>query len=928
MLKQAGIAICMLATASLTLADGQSHLKARRPTPKTPTELLEVPSEATGRLIVKFTDPTRARAAVDGTLRSLSNVNMEQVTKIIEKYNLFVTSEFHRPDEQVNAILERAARSSGKQQPDLLGMVHVYGGGKNLLAAAKALNNLDMVEWVEIEAQRKVFYKAPVLGGEEECGDCMDCLDCYEPEGQDTPFCDDAACCILVCDTPIDVACCEAAWDSLCAAYANLLCDGGDNCLSPINGSCYVEHDLGGCNSEDCCNTVCDIEAFCCDIEWDTACVELALDNCIDLDGDGPTPDFTGIQGYRTSTPYPDPVSPLLEPFLPVIDGDIFFGYTGQGFDLHVVGEPWTDDNDNGWWDVGENFSDVGLDGVAATNDPGEGDTIWDKPQGLWGISEELLRVYGVDRTGKGNLTRGKTTKIAVIEWAYYEDHEDLRVTTEPGQTLIVIPEVTEPDHATACLSIMGAKDNGRGVTGIAPEAKFYFFPLTSVEQGPREAAAWLSAIDALGAGDVISCSYGPGGSNLNCVQSTHTLITLAADLGICACVAAGNDCVNLDDAPDLGDSGGYVVGACSPGNNFYRLTFSNYARDPDLARGNIVHCKAWGENVVCAGYGDLFGPEGSPGTGIDKNRAYTATFNGTSAATPQVAAALAGLQGLAKQFYGIPIEAGRLRQIIGAPTDPREQQFLHFAFDDTAIPCALDGDPEIEPYTSIGPFINVGRAGAPEFGGSASITLLNQTSAGFDDAGLVDDFLVVRGSRLYGSFFSVKGDDDNVFVTQGVHTQSSYRPPLNLVGLEGTPIPEAAAAKYLATGNITDHIVLAHSDINNANAITVTADLDLTGVFTLVFFEAYNWNTRKWDFLQLEQMPAEGEDGADGVPPYTVPVANAKRYISQSSRRILVRMWTLGFTGIGGPQSGLLEDYETHIDLINVEVLEDFGEG
>ena len=51
----------------------------------------------------------------------------------------------------------------------------------------------------------------------------------------------------------------------------------------------------------------------------------------------------------------------------------------------------------------------------------------------------------------------GKTIKVAVIEWAYWEDHEDLDVITEPGQTLIDIPAVSAPDHGTACLSIINA---------------------------------------------------------------------------------------------------------------------------------------------------------------------------------------------------------------------------------------------------------------------------------------------------------------------------------------------------------------------------------------------------------------------------------------------------------------------------------------
>ncbi len=60
---------------------------------------------------------------------------------------------------------------------------------------------------------------------EQDCGVCACGIpgtgDCCE--GNDTPFCDDDACCILVCD--LDAFCCDKNWDGLCASLAE------DNCV-------------------------------------------------------------------------------------------------------------------------------------------------------------------------------------------------------------------------------------------------------------------------------------------------------------------------------------------------------------------------------------------------------------------------------------------------------------------------------------------------------------------------------------------------------------------------------------------------------------------------------------------------------------------------------------------------------------------------
>jgi hypothetical protein len=102
-------------------------------------------------------------------------------------------------------------------------------------------------------------------------GSTGDCLTGHMGVG-----CNDAECCDTVCD--IDSFCCDFQWDSNCAAVAEL------NCFDPPNpacvnaqGSCLEAHPTPGCNDEDCCTAICDFDPFCCMTEWDAQCVGEAI---------------------------------------------------------------------------------------------------------------------------------------------------------------------------------------------------------------------------------------------------------------------------------------------------------------------------------------------------------------------------------------------------------------------------------------------------------------------------------------------------------------------------------------------------------------------------------------------------------------------------------------------------------------------------
>ncbi|MCH8151568.1 MAG: S8 family serine peptidase [Planctomycetes bacterium] len=927
-------------------------LAPRKPTPKTPTAQLGIPQDATGKLIIKFRDEVKARPTADGTVRSLANRNLDEVQAIIDQFEVSLSRLINHPDGKLAELEARAAAHSGKAQPDLAGMMYIEGPQEKLQGAARALNELQTVEWVIFEVKKYPFggltgaccvpdlgqciddltlAQCIEIGGEFQGNgtlcediDCMfpgaccvddDCTDglteeiclsqggkwagpltdcedtdcdiacgheltgdCYTVCGNGNAFCDNEVCCDLVCG--FDPFCCDenddgGFWDALCAAQANFLCEEppGGGCASPLNGSCFKVHSTGGCDDEACCNIVTGLNPNCANV-WGPGCVTLAIEFCVSPpDPTDVTPDFTPLQGYLTPQGY-DPLPPDLVPFLPPFCGGFpFLGFGGHG------------------WNLGNSLSPAG-------DDP-------DNPDypGLYGLGQRLIDVDGHDAFGEGNLTLGKTMKVAIIEWGYYQDHEDLlEVILEPGQTLLSDPAVTVPEHGTATLSIAVAKQNGIGMTGIALEAQGYFFPLTSLEEGPREFAAWTSALLTLGPGDVISASYGPGPEtgNLNNSQENWTLIRLASDLGITCCIAAGNACYNLDNAPDLGDSGGMVVGACSPGFPWYRLAFSNYCTDPPLdnSSSNVVHVKAWGTIVASAGYGLLFNGIPTP------DRSYTPLFGGTSAAAPQIAGLVACLQGLAKQFYGITIMPEQIRFALGAPgIPPPNPPRLFGGFPEGPGVCGLDLDPDLGPHM-IGPYPDV----AGNFGSAAS-SILNQSPAGFDDAPLIDGITVLRGNLIYGNVFSIKGSDNNYFVIE-----SEYTTPSHSGGGPENP-------QYITFGEITDVLVTAHARPPGASALLVEVESHTSSGTSIMFVELWDWGWNRYAFVGFTPL-----FGDDFVFPFAVD--GAARYINPSDQRVLIRVWTLSLGGNPPPGFGLPPNsYRVHHDLINLQLFEDFGD-
>lgn len=127
---------------------------------------------------------------------------------------------------------------------------------------------------------------------------CTASAQCGDPQAgdcctaNDTPHCDDAPCCEAICF--IDPFCCDLPWDEICAEEAGEFCNVcGAACGAPDAGSCCEANPNPGCEDTACCANVCLFASNCCIGEWNEGCAELAAWACLalccpqDLDGNG-----------------------------------------------------------------------------------------------------------------------------------------------------------------------------------------------------------------------------------------------------------------------------------------------------------------------------------------------------------------------------------------------------------------------------------------------------------------------------------------------------------------------------------------------------------------------------------------------------------------------------------------------------------------
>ena len=275
---------------------------------------------------------------------------------------------------------------------------------------------------------------------------------------------------------------------------------------------------------------------------------------------------------------------------------------------------------------------------------------------------------------------RGFGVRIIDIEGAWRFSHEDLTQNQSGVVGGTPSPELDWRNHGTAVIGVLGGDGNGKGVTGICPDAVVSAISIFGPESS--SAAAIRAAANRLQPGDIILIELHRPGPRHNFEdrldqagyiavewwQDDFDAILFATQArGVIVVEAAGNGAEDLDDpiysTPAAGfpaswanpfnrsrrDSGSILVGAGAPppgthgrdhGPDRSRLPFSNF--------GMAIDAQGWGEEVTTCGYGDLQ-------NGSNEDLWYTNTFSGTSSASPMVVGALACVQGFLRA-RGLPL--------------------------------------------------------------------------------------------------------------------------------------------------------------------------------------------------------------------------------------------------------------------------------
>ena len=272
----------------------------------------------------------------------------------------------------------------------------------------------------------------------------------------------------------------------------------------------------------------------------------------------------------------------------------------------------------------------------------------------------------------------GSGLRIADVEYEWSASHVDLvSHGLRPALPTPLDPAFQARDHGTAVLGILGAADDGQGITGLAPAATLApLSPFSSDASAVYQPAqAIRDAAKGLRRGDVMLVELqafvvrpseptvlGP----IEYYPEVRTAIRKAVNDGIVVVEPAGNGDLDIGTLgrpwlsdPQVSNSGAILVGA--GGSGLGTPATGDRERVPGSNYGARVDLQGFGAAVVTAGYADLTAPGGGP------DRAYTACFDGTSSASATVAGGIAVLQSAVVARGGAPLRPAEVRDFLVA---------------------------------------------------------------------------------------------------------------------------------------------------------------------------------------------------------------------------------------------------------------------
>jgi subtilase family protein len=271
-----------------------------------------------------------------------------------------------------------------------------------------------------------------------------------------------------------------------------------------------------------------------------------------------------------------------------------------------------------------------------------------------------LLDANVVDARKQFDIARGDKVTVTDIEFGWFLAHEDLPKICGAG---MVSGDSSDQQHGTAVMGIIGALDNGKGITGIADKAHLRYEAISQEGGVFRDECLSRVIARAIGRaqpGDVVllEVQMPPenGETPADCCEElqcglvpaeawdgVRTAIDVAVANNVIIVEPAGNGSVDLDQiarfSSPLRRSGAMLIAASQSSGG--KLTcFSNH--------GAAIDFEAAGEGVFTAGIGSS-----SFGDPKDPRFFYTEDFGGTSSAAAIIAGVVADLQSGAQVICG-----------------------------------------------------------------------------------------------------------------------------------------------------------------------------------------------------------------------------------------------------------------------------------
>jgi thermitase len=278
---------------------------------------------------------------------------------------------------------------------------------------------------------------------------------------------------------------------------------------------------------------------------------------------------------------------------------------------------------------------------VVAVIDTGVDYTHEDLVDNLWRNPGEMGKdAQGRDKSNNAVDDDANGFVDDIIGWDFVSnDNKPYDLAVDP---ITLVTQGGNPGHGTHCAGNVAARaGNGKGTIGVAPEAKIMAVRFLS-EKGQGDTASAIKAINyavKMGA-KVLSNSWGSEGDDQSQGSENQALkdsITAAQNAGVLFIAAAGNGHngvgYNNDTDPKPGTPASYdmdnIISVAAIDANNQLGSFSNWgARTVDIAAPGVKIFSTMVNNAYSDTVVDVMG--------------ITATWDGTSMATPHVAGAAA----------------------------------------------------------------------------------------------------------------------------------------------------------------------------------------------------------------------------------------------------------------------------------------------